>query len=194
MNDLYQHNLNLGSDLSYFFLNGLLFYACHKLRVREMAVGDLTACAAAKTRKSSVCHGLQAQSHSFSRRGKPCSAGCLIPFNGSPLCSKVLITAREDAWPQLLLLQVRTGRGVFKSQVLTSCKKPHLQWFSERLFSPSCLTTTVRDLLLKLQTEVSFPLLKPDVAADSQSGVEGKEPSFDPSCPRQHSRAGTGMF
>lgn len=68
-----------------FFLNGLLFYVCHKPRMQEMAVGDLTAWAAEKTEKLSACHGLQTQSHSFSHRGKPCSVGCLIPFNGSPL-------------------------------------------------------------------------------------------------------------
>lgn len=43
MNDLYQHNLNLGSDLSYFFKKDLLFYVCYKLSMWEMAVEGLNA-------------------------------------------------------------------------------------------------------------------------------------------------------
>lgn len=56
------------------------------------------------------------------------------------------------------------------------------------------LATTMWDLVLKLQSKVSSTLLKSDGASDSKSGVEQKEPSFDPFRARQHNWAGTGMF
>lgn len=59
MNDLYQHNLNLGSDLSYLFKKDLLFCVCLKQSMWEMAIEGLTAWDAEKTGKFSVCHGLQ---------------------------------------------------------------------------------------------------------------------------------------
>lgn len=146
----------------------------------EMAVGDLIAWAAEKTMKFSEKPLFLLQRKAL--LGRLC-------WQSS--CSKVLVTAKKDAWPQLLLWQVRTGRGVLKSQLLTSCKKILAIVFRMNVFS--LLPCNHRMGFATETAEASFPLLNQTEQADSKGRVEGKESSFDPICARQHSWAGTGV-